>query len=101
MSDEIVQFADSVCGFYFRAIFLPRAGMIVAQHVHDYDHPTYVGSGAARLYVDGKPAGDYEAGSAVPIYKGHRHAWESLKPDTRLACIHNVDSALSIKRKGL
>lgn len=98
---EIVEFVEEVCGIYFRSILLPRAGMRVPQHSHDHDHATLVGAGTARLYVDGQPAGDFHAGRAVPIIAGKHHAFEALEPGTRLTCVHNVASALSIKNKGL
>jgi quercetin dioxygenase-like cupin family protein len=98
---EIVEFVEEVCGLYFRSILLPRAGMRVPQHTHDHDHATLVCAGAARLFIDDQPSGDYYAGHAVPVKAGKHHAFEALEPNTRLACIHDVASAMSIKKKGL
>lgn len=101
MSAEIVEFVDEVCGLYFRSIVLPHIGTRVSQHTHEYDHATLVGSGAARLYVDGVHEGDYVAGQAIPVRAGKYHAFQSLAPNTRLTCVHNAESALAIKDKGL
>jgi len=98
---EIVEFVEEVCGIYFRSILLPRAGIRVPQHKHDHDHATYIGAGAARMYVDGEAAGDFYAGQAAPVRAGHEHSFEALEPDTRLACIHDVASAQAIKERGL
>jgi len=98
---EIVEFVEEVAGLYFRSILLPRSGIRVPQHVHDYDHATYIGSGAARMYVDGAPAGDFPAGHAASVRAGHQHEFEALEPNTRLVCIHDVASAESLKQRGL
>lgn len=98
---EIVEFVDEVCGLYFRSVLLPDAGMRAPQHTHDYDHATLIGSGAARLYVDGVCVGEFMAGSAVPIKAGKYHTFESTEPSTRLTCVHDVASATSLKQRGL
>jgi quercetin dioxygenase-like cupin family protein len=97
---EIVEFVDEVCGIYFRSILINK-GVRIPQHVHDYSHATLVGSGKAALYVGGVLAGIYEAGKAVPILANQLHEFEALEDSTRLTCVHSVESALSIKRKGI
>lgn len=97
---EIVESIEEVSGLYFRSILLPK-GCRVPQHVHDYDHATLVGSGKAALYVGGILSGIYDAGRAVPIQAGQRHEFEALEDGTRLICVHDVESAMSIKEKGL
>jgi quercetin dioxygenase-like cupin family protein len=99
--DEVVEFVDEVCGFYFRSVLIKRKGKRVPQHVHDYDHATLVCQGRAALYVGGAMAGIYEAGKAVPILAGQHHEFEALEDNTRLTCVHDVASAQSIKEKGL
>jgi quercetin dioxygenase-like cupin family protein len=98
---EIVEFIDEVCGIYFRSILIPKAGIRVPQHTHDHPHATYIGQGKAALYVGGVLAGIYEAGKAVPILANQLHEFEALEDSTRLTCVHSVESALSIKRKGI
>jgi quercetin dioxygenase-like cupin family protein len=88
--DPPVEFIEEVCGIYFRSILVEKEGMLVWQHVHDYDHATYIGSGAARLWVDGVWQADYQAGSAAGIKAGAKHVFQALKPNTRLACVHDA-----------
>lgn len=99
--EEIVEFVDEVCGIYFRSVLIPKAGMRIAQHVHDHDHATFIGNGAAALRVGGVMAGIFRAGEAVPVIAGQHHEFEALEDNTRLACVHDVASAQSIKEKGL
>src|SRR5690348_9201064 len=96
---ELVEFVDEKGGLYFRSVLLPSAGTWIDQHVHDHDHATYCGSGAAVLYVDGQAIEIVEAGHAVEIKAGKKHAFWSVEPNTRLTCVHDVKSAESVKRK--
>lgn len=99
LREPVVEFVNEVCGIYFRSVFLKDAGTFIEQHVHDYDHATYVGSGEVRLWVNGEFVGDFEAGLAIPIEANKKHSFQSLKPDTRLTCVHVAESAESAKRK--
>ena len=99
--DQPVEHIETVAGIYFRSILLARAGHVVPQHSHGHDHATYVGAGAARLWVDGKWVGDYPAGYAVEIKAGRAHVFQALQDNTRLACVHDVSSAESVKMKGV
>lgn len=101
MSNEVVEFIDEVCGIYFRSVLLPLAGDWAIQHVHDHDHATYIGSGAAMLEVDGLEVGKYPAGHAVAVLAGHAHRFVALEDNTRLTCVHDAASAQSMKEKGL
>ena len=51
MSEATIEFIDEVCGIYFRSILLKNRGDEVTQHKHDYDHATFVGSGAVVAFV--------------------------------------------------
>jgi quercetin dioxygenase-like cupin family protein len=98
---ETVEFVEEVAGIYIRSVLLQEANLKIDQHVHDYDHATLVCAGSVRLYVDGVPHGVFKGGEAVCIKAGKKHEFVSLEPNTRLACIHDVASAMSIKERGL
>jgi quercetin dioxygenase-like cupin family protein len=95
----VEQIHPDVAGLYFRSVLLKDGGTSIPQHVHDYDHATYVASGSVRLWVNGEFKGDYGAGDVIRIGAGHQHTFCSLQPDTRLCCVHHTDSALSAARK--
>lgn len=99
LAEHPVERIEEVCGIYFRSVFLESAGLVIPQHKHDHDHATFVGSGKARVWVDGVWFGDYEAGSAVPIKAGREHVFQALEANTRLACVHDVASAESVKKR--
>lgn len=93
---EIVEFIEEVCGIYFRSVVL-RKGVRIPQHVHSEAHPTLVGSGSARLFVDGVYTRDVLAGHAVEIKVGQIHTFEALEDNTRLTCIWPVEVAQRMK----
>jgi mannose-6-phosphate isomerase-like protein (cupin superfamily) len=101
LQEQPVEFVEEVAGIYFRSILLASAGDTVPQHSHDHDHATFVGSGKARVWVDGVWQSDVVAGHAIEIKAGRSHVFQALEPNTRLTCVHDVASAESVKRKGV
>lgn len=101
LHDLPVERITEVGGLYFRSVLFTDAGIIIPQHVHDHDHVTFVGSGRFRGWKDGEWIGDRVAGQAFEIPAGSSHLFMSLEPNSLLTCVHNVESALSVKRKGL
>lgn len=99
-NDTIVENITEGAGFYFRTITLKKAGMVVPQHTHDYDHATLVGHGKVRAWRDDKWVGDFEMGEAIVIPANCKHVFESLEPGTVLTCVHNIASVMSLKAKG-
>ena len=96
MADEIVEVIHDCtewCGIYIRSIILEKAGDCESQHVHQFDHLTYCGSGSAQYWEDGRHVGDVKAGGAVRVRAGKEHSFTALEDNTRLACIHDAASA--------
>ena len=101
MKPLLVEHITEASGLYFRSVTLPEAGTYIPQHNHDYDHATLVCSGKVRGWCDGVNLGVKSKGEVFEIRANHEHVFVSLEPNTTLVCIHNLESALSIKRKGL
>ncbi len=80
-------------GVYTKVFRASKAGTILGQHSHAYDHGTLVANGALRVFLDGREAGDYGAGEMVLVVAGRKHVFLTLEDDTVAACIHNVRSA--------
>jgi hypothetical protein len=98
---HLVERIEEACGLYFRSVLIQDAGTVIPQHSHDHDHCTFVASGKARGWADGRPLGDKSAGEVFEIKAGAQHVFQALEPMTRLACVHDIASAESVKRKGL
>lgn len=98
---EIVEtIHDGLCGgkFYLRSVLLKKAGTVGEQHVHQYDHPTYCGSGSAEFWENGKMVGVVMAGGAAEVKAGQKHYFVALEDNTRLVCIHDATSAEEQRR---
>ena len=78
-------------GIRIEANHLPKAGLLVYQHVHEYDHTTLVASGAIRAWCSGVRLGDFEAPAVLFIKAGELHNFESLVDGTVFYCLHNVE----------
>jgi quercetin dioxygenase-like cupin family protein len=87
---EIVESVEEVAGLYLRTCFIPGAFTLLPQHVHDYDHATLVCAGSVRVWIEHEQQSDYAAGRAVCIKAGKKHHFQTLEPNTRLSCIHEL-----------
>lgn len=101
LKEALVERIEEVGGFYFRSVLLIERWTVVPQHVHDHDHVTLVCNGKARCWANGKLIGDKSAGEAFEVKAGVYHEFMALEPHTRLACVHDIKSAESVKEKGL
>jgi len=101
LAEQPVERITTTSTGYYRSVLLKKAFTCIPQHVHDHAHDTLVCNGRARGWADGEYLGEKEAGEAFEIAAGKRHVFQALEDNTRLACIHNIESADSVKRKGL
>lgn len=77
-------------GLEIKELYFPEPGIFMGQHAHARSHAHIVGSGAVRVWVEGKEMGDFKAGQVIDIAAGKLHMLMSLKKDTRGFCVHNV-----------
>jgi quercetin dioxygenase-like cupin family protein len=98
---EIVEGIHEIDGVYFRIYSVEEPFVLLPQHAHEYSHATVVCSGAVRLWRSAELVGDFRAGDVIEIRAGEKHHFQTLERRTRIACVHNMQSALSIKEKGL
>lgn len=70
-------------GAFVKEMDLKRAGMVIPQHAHAYDHISYVANGAVEF--EGKR---YDAPHALIVPANKKHTFISLEPDTLVLCIH-------------
>lgn len=100
LSEQPVERIEIVAGLYFRSVLLEN-GTVIPQHVHDHDHATFVGSGRARGWANGRWIGDKGPGEAFEVLAYQEHVFQALEANTRLCCVHDIESAESVKRKGI
>lgn len=66
-----------------------KAGEVVEQHVHEYDHVTGLVSGTVRVWIDGSDHGEFTAPKLISVPAGKRHMFLAVS-DAVLYCIHNL-----------
>ena len=70
-------------------IYSFRAGELIVQHVHEWDHPTIVAVGKVRFWIDDEDRGVLEAPKVVTIRAGQQHKFLALT-DAVICCVHNL-----------
>jgi quercetin dioxygenase-like cupin family protein len=93
------RFIVEAAGIFFASIILPK-GIVVGQHSHDHAHATFIGSGLVRGWKGDAWMGDKGPGEAFEVEAGATHCYLALET-ALLACTHDVESALSVKKKGI
>jgi quercetin dioxygenase-like cupin family protein len=96
---EIVEGIHEIDGVYFRIYSVEKPFVLLPQHAHDHTHATIICSGSVRLWRSVELVGDFHAGDVVEIKAGEKHHFQTLQPRTRIACVHSIESAQSIKDK--
>jgi hypothetical protein len=84
-------------GVYIKQLSLPKAGMIIEQHCHNYDHMTMLATGKVAVGVDGVYCGTRTAPTGILILANTTHRFEALVDNTLLYCIHNIEHAETLK----
>jgi hypothetical protein len=80
MSDDI----------FIKEMHVPRAGTVIPQHSHKYDHTSMLALGAVRVWEDGELMGDFNSPAGILIKAGVKPTFLSLVDETIVYCIHNL-----------
>jgi quercetin dioxygenase-like cupin family protein len=79
------------------AMIIPEAGTIVPQHAHNYDHVSYVASGAVHVWADGEYLGETRGPDGIVIRAGVKHLFQAVDDGTVVLCIHRIDRSGEIE----
>ena len=83
---EFIQ-ADDV---FIKQMHIKKAGTLIPQHSHRYDHSSMLAVGSMRVWCDGQYVGDFSAPHPLFIEAGTKHMFLALEDDTVVYCIHNL-----------
>lgn len=72
------------------AMAVDKAGTIIPQHVHKYDHSSFLAMGRVKVWKDDVEVGEFTAPCNIVIAAGHAHRFETLEDGTMVFCIHNI-----------
>ncbi len=85
-----ISMADDV---FIKQISIPKAGTLVPQHSHHFDHTSLLAVGSLRIWQDGAWLGDFRAPVPVHIRAGVQHQMQALEDGTVFYCVHNTARA--------
>jgi quercetin dioxygenase-like cupin family protein len=95
---EIIEYKEvprkEVNGMTIITMDLPKAGIMIAQHSHSFDHYTMVAYGSIRVWKNGKLIGDFKAPEGVLIEAYSKHKIMSLEDNTVGYCLHNGNAEI-------
>lgn len=80
-------------GVFVKAMVVKRAGTLIPQHSHIWDHSSYVARGAVRVWRDGVLGEVVQEFHSIHIKAGVKHTFQALEDNTVVLCIHNLHSA--------
>lgn len=75
-------------GVFVKEMFSAKAGTVIPQHAHTYDHISYLAAGAVAIWKDGEFMGEFTAPCAVQIAARAKHRFETLADGTLVLCLH-------------
>lgn len=84
-------------GLFVAHIEIAKAGTVVPQHSHRYEHLTFLARGSVRVARDGFAARDLAAPSTITVAANTKHLFETLTDDVLLLCVHNVSRAGAVE----
>lgn len=84
-------------GVFIKHIVIPAAGSIIPQHIHEYDHTTFLAKGSMHVWEDGVAKGRLDAPAGILIKAGVKHLFQTVADDTVILCIHNLHGEGAVK----
>jgi len=78
-------------GIFAKQGLVRKAGTVIPQHSHKWDHATFLSAGAMRVFCDGRLIGDFSAPEGLTIAAGTKHTFVTLVDNTVFSCIHRID----------
>lgn len=79
-----------VRGLFVKSMLCKKAGTIVPQHSHTYDHLSVVAVGRVLVWAGEQCLGPFEAPAGIEIKAGIKHTFRTLDDNTMVLCIHRV-----------
>jgi quercetin dioxygenase-like cupin family protein len=89
-----IHMADDI---FIKQMAIAKAGTLIPQHSHRYDHSSLVAAGAVRLWQDGVLVGDFTAPAGILIAAGRKHLFMALADATVVYCIHNLARSQTVE----
>lgn len=79
-------------GVFVKTLVLERAGLLVPQHAHKFDHVSVLVRGSIRAWAGDECLGTFEGPVGITIAAHVKHTFLSLTP-VILLCVHDIAAA--------
>lgn len=77
-------------GLFIKQMYVAKAGTLIPQHSHAWDHTSMLARGSVRVWVGGVIKGEHVAPTGIFIEAGVKHLFQTLEDETIVYCIHNL-----------
>lgn len=84
-------------GVFVKTMVVQKAGTLVPQHSHTYDHVSVLVKGSVKLWQDGVPDGEYRAPVGILIRARKKHLFQALEDGTTVLCVHDIGTAEAVE----
>jgi quercetin dioxygenase-like cupin family protein len=84
-------------GIFVKSMVTKRAGTLIPQHSHAFDHVTVLVRGHVHVQVDDRFLGIYRAPAGIIIKAGQKHLFTTLTNDTLMLCVHDIGTAEGVE----
>jgi len=80
-------------GIFIKQMRCSKAGTLIPQHAHEFDHVSVVARGAVRVMRENVgTVAEFMAPNSILIPAGEKHLFLTLLDDTVILCVHDADS---------
>jgi len=73
---------------FVKTAIVQRAGTVIPQHAHSYDHVTLLAVGRMAVWADDAPLGEFTGPTGILIRAQVKHRMQTLTDGVVFACIH-------------
>ena len=84
-------------GVFTKSMVVRRAGTVIPQHSHRFDHVSVLVRGAVRVVTDDEDLGEFTAPCGILIRAGVKHLFKTITDDTIVLCVHDIGTAEGVK----
>ena len=87
VDEQEFYFADDI---FIKSGTFEKAGSVIPQHSHEYDHTTFIASGSVHAWCDEEYLGIFIAPTGITIKRNCKHLFMTISDNTTILCIHNI-----------
>jgi quercetin dioxygenase-like cupin family protein len=84
-------------GVFTKSMVVRKAGTVIPQHSHRFDHVSVLVRGSVRVVTDDEDLGEFTAPCGILIRAGVKHLFETITDDVIVLCVHDIGTAEGVE----